>query len=63
MGYLRIKIADFDDEMFEFIIKNMEETIDGDKAKVKVNYKASYTDTFTLVKINGEWKVSIDMGK
>ncbi|MDR0323081.1 MAG: DUF4878 domain-containing protein [Treponema sp.] len=44
-------------------IKTTEETVDGDIAKVTVTYKTAEPDTFTLVKIDGEWKVLIDMGK
>ena len=41
-------------------IEKTEETIDGDNAVVKVEYKNGETGEFELVKIDGKWKVTID---
>jgi hypothetical protein len=42
-------------------IKKTEETIDGDKAVVKVTYDDGQEASFDLVKVDGKWKV--DLGK
>jgi hypothetical protein len=44
-------------------IAKTEESITGDKAKVKVTYKNGDTDDFDLVKIDGKWLVTIDFSK
>jgi len=41
-------------------IDKMKETINGDKATVKVTYKDGTTDDISLVKVNGKWKVTIE---
>jgi len=41
-------------------IDKMNETINGDKATVNVTYKDGTTDDITLVKLNGDWKVTIE---
>ena len=41
-------------------IVKTEETIDDDEASVKVTYKNGETGDFELIKVNGEWKVTLD---
>jgi len=38
----------------------MKETINGDKATVNVTYKDGSTDDISLVKVKGDWKVTIE---
>jgi len=40
-------------------IAKTEQTITGDSAVVKVTYKNGETDNYDLVKMNGNWKVTI----
>jgi lysyl-tRNA synthetase class I len=40
-------------------ITKTEETIDGDKATVKVTYDDGQEGTFDLVKVDGKWKVDL----
>jgi len=41
-------------------IERTEETIDGDTAVVTVYYKDGDSDNYSLVKINGRWRVTIE---
>ena len=41
-------------------IAKTEESINGDNAVVKVTYTNGETDDYSLVKIDGKWKVAID---
>jgi len=41
-------------------IDTMKETINGDKATVNVTYKDGTTDDISLVKVKGDWKVTIE---
>ena len=41
-------------------IKNVEETITGDKAVVKTFFKDDSTEELHLVNVDGEWKVTLE---
>ena len=44
-------------------IKSTTEQIDGDKAVVTLTFENGETEDLTLIKVDGKWKVSIDMNK
>jgi hypothetical protein len=41
-------------------IRNVEETINGDKAVVKTNFKDDSTEELHLINVDGEWKVTLE---
>jgi len=55
------KIQGYASSMSSKKIKTVTEEIDGDYAEVTVVFDDGEEETFDLVKINGNWKVDIDM--